>query len=265
MVVTGVLFEALARSMGAIDLQKKAKDLLHEFWPEITTVDGKSLPIPRIKIVDRLTVNWLGLCVFKFSKPHNTEILIQKGILGDEPTVDRILAHEMCHHVDFMSNMASRKKGVGHGASFFELAGKINSKRGAGYVSESSDSHVLTEQVRDYFLLIVMLPDGRYGYSVAFKLTETQKAKIKRRMESTERNARMIKTNDRYWIENGPTLSSSKIYLPAEKQEDLKKLYETEFNWGTVLSDLHLSVGSSGRASLSLRNMPVVSEAMVQF
>ena len=85
-------------AISVMQVETSVKKYLDKFFKEY------NLPIPRIKIVDSMTAKWLGRDVYdpKVDK-SNTTMEIQKSILNDEKTLDRVLCHELIHHWDFVT------------------------------------------------------------------------------------------------------------------------------------------------------------------
>lgn len=126
---------------------------------EVLGVLGGALPMPPIAVVDRLGERWLGTCVYRPGEA-STRIQVQARILGDEATLRRVLAHELCHHAAFLTAWGAAQA-VGqdartfarllrmdgeHGAGFLAQAARLNARYGAGYVTPHTDEAM---QVQD--------------------------------------------------------------------------------------------------------------------
>lgn len=102
------------------------------------------LPSPRFVVRDNLDVKWLGRCVHPHDAP-NTLIEIQKAVLSDGDTLVRVVAHEIVHHVQFLTDpptQAQIKYNLwdGHGQDFERYAAMINEHEGrVDFVTKKSD------------------------------------------------------------------------------------------------------------------------------
>ena len=218
-------------SVGSI--QSTIKSILTEFFPDAKTFDGRDIPPPVIKIVDRLSAKWLGRCIFRRSKSHTTVIELQRSISSDAKTLDRVLCHEVIHHVDFL---ATNGNSSSHGAFFQKMASVINSKRGNKYVTETSDeSYTLdTETSRDITVLVwpyslskTEVLSDKLGYAIAISPSPKQLEYIKRKIEKND--AVIFKTRDRKYL-SGPKIGSGKMLIPStdSEKEGLLKMYSSK-------------------------------------
>jgi len=126
---------------------------------EVLAVLPGALPAPAIVVVDRLGEGWLGACVYRPGE-DNTRIQLQRRILGDEATLRRVIAHELCHHAEFLTAWGAaqavgqsartfamlQRMGGKHGAGFLAQAALLNARYGAGYVTPHTDEAM---QVQD--------------------------------------------------------------------------------------------------------------------
>ena len=183
------------------------------------------MPTPRIVFVDRSGVSWLGRCTV-FGRditahlhqgvPLNTLVELQRAILGDEATFERVLAHEVCHHVEFLTFSRGDMEGVlhgyartSHGHRFLELAGQINQALGdPKFVTIKSDaSDRLSQAEKPYWLyiqsargphpLVKSAPPNALGWKWAIKLDERKKAWLRAEIEKGA--GILVETRERYW------------------------------------------------------------------
>jgi len=82
---------------------------------------------PVIKLRSNLGSKWLGRSTWKPSSPSTTLLELQTSILGDDRTLERVIAHEMIHHRDALAlsenDVALLRVGIkpdAHGATFRE-------------------------------------------------------------------------------------------------------------------------------------------------
>lgn len=224
-----------------------------------------NLPMPKIKIVDRITANYLGRCIYS---PHidtaNSTIEIQKGIINDETTLGKVICHELIHHfrnVTYFGHPTQgegnrkkdderRKLGFkdGHGAEFHEWAAKINAVMGKDYVTEKSDESYVIEGTKEYYMLVLPVSKNSNNYAWAWtvKPSDEQKAEIQRLIR--EHAGRLFKSKDTKWLTGDKIKKYGSASIPRD--EDKKKALEEMYKSGTdikpnwplpisKLSDLH--------------------------
>lgn len=199
---------------------------------------------PHIKVQNNLGARALGTCRWVPTDITST-IIIQKVALGDPTTLERILAHEMAHHAVFLDNIKdlqdlAREHGPAagppinnylrrlrveetHGEPWLKYVKIINSHMGNDFVTITSDqSYVEDQKVKPYYVLIAVLPNGKYGWQIGVSLSAKMKQMIDRMGQAY--GAKLIKTTDAKW-QNGPRIGSSKFATSPDKQEDLKRLH----------------------------------------
>jgi len=110
-------------------------------YKKLLKIEGER---PSIKFRDTPRADWLGLTDWRVAKPHASTMELQKKILKDDRLLERVVAHEMIHHRDFLGftkdEIARVKAGIkpdGHGPSFREGAGRINAVMGSDFVVEA--------------------------------------------------------------------------------------------------------------------------------
>jgi len=184
------------------------------------------LPIPEIKIVHDDHSDWLGRCEIK---PHeqNTTLFLQKRALEDKKTVERIVAHELIHHWNFLINRNFEHEG--HGSDFKKMEAKINSVMGKDFVTEKSDMTYQTAVEQDFYLLITPLPKehaGKYGWNWASRPSQQQKDEIKNRVETE--NSKLFKSKDERFLSGEKIRKFGGISYPKIEELEiiLKELYE---------------------------------------
>lgn len=215
----------------------------------------KGMPMPEFKITNQLKANWLGRCEYQ-SDWKLPVIQLQKSILGDEQTTDRVIAHEMVHawnylfepaHVEYFNafrdketypqgvprQVAERLKRAlravgGHGKAFMAWADKINAVKGKDFVAESSDEKdVVADIDKEFFVLVEQTKDGRYAYNSFVKPTKNIREAIDYRQKNF--GAKLFKTNDMNFLAK----KSLKLYEGAlvpkdkDKQEKLEKIFKS--------------------------------------
>lgn len=236
--------DALEQPMLSLaDLRKMAASILHEFFDEFSCEwNGQPLPVPDIRIIDHLRSDSLADCLYKVMKlspahwkritdgaGDNSVISIQRSILHDPQTVDRVLCHEVIHHVLYMAySPDSPEFRSSHGVAFKRLCQKINAVRGVDYVTEKSDqTYNQVANTKPFSILILPNISGaKYGYQVAVRLSAKQQEKAFDAVRNKE--AHLIQIVDRNFL-GGASIGSGKWTVPQtpEKQALLKQMYET--------------------------------------
>ena len=164
--------------------------------PELMTVLPPGLPLPDIQIVNQPGTPWLARCVWRVKAP-NTTIYLQKVITGDERTLRRVLAHELCHHAVFLLEVLPRNvRGAGHGPSFHAWADRFNARFGKDFVTDTSDQDfVQVDDGRNYLVLLKKKPTGNLLWAWAVKPSPAQKSVIQKTLEEFE--SKLVQTTDR--------------------------------------------------------------------
>ena len=195
--------------------------------------------LPEIEIHDNLGSKWFALTVWHPSLPHTSTIQIQKVALEDEQTVERILAHEMIHHVNFLRMTAAERtalkyaKGTlsdDHGEKFHEMAALVNEEMGEGFVSERADEDFkVAPNERKFFLLIEPVYSGRMlGYSWAAKMSKHATEEVERRTKNMD-DVVLVETTDVRFTKGVKIKRYGGSSVPKPGSDDaalLQELYE---------------------------------------
>lgn len=220
------LITAKYRILSSTDFEAKARRFLAKYFPDA------NLPMPVFKVVRHTNPKWNGRCVYRFGETSTIEL--QKRILGDDKTLDRILAHELIHHADFLLNLkganarAARNR-EGHGKFFREAAERVNAAMGKDYVTEKSDAtYVAEDKLVDFYVLIEKHPDksGRYMFAKALRPSSKQQQYIER--HAADKGAKLIKSKDRKFLEGVADIGKGWSVPKDEFQDLLKTMYEGE-------------------------------------
>jgi len=192
---------------------------------------------PEVTIVDNLGSNWLGLCYWSANHPNYSLIKLQRRILAHPGTLDRVLAHEIVHHWEFMhltpEQVSLIKFGIkptSHGPKFREGAATVNRIMGDDYVTKTSDtSYELSQNTREFYLLITPMwqREKRLGWAWAGRLTPQIRERIAR--ECNERQAKLFKTTDDRWTVGTKIQRFGGISVPpvnSEYEVALRDLYD---------------------------------------
>lgn len=214
--------EARARARHAVD-RYVAK------YMTILGVDGEH---PVVKIRSHLGSRWLGRSTWRPSQPRTTLLELQQSILGDDRTLERVVAHEVIHHRDAIAISASEvallRLGIrpeSHGATFREGAARINAVMGPGFVTETSDQDYQTTSARRTFVvLITPLPGGRLGWSWTARLGPRAADWVR---ELVARGSRLVHTTDERWTRGRKIERYGGYSVPRDSQDVtlLQELY----------------------------------------
>jgi len=208
-------------------LRGQIDDLVDEYMDILDVHDR-----PRVVIRDNLGSRWLGRDKWTERDPNTSTIELQRRILDDPRTLERVVAHEMVHHANAMGftdeQIARMRIGIspmGHGRDFLELADRINAIKGDGFVTVVSDAdYVYAETSRPYLLLIVELSDGRLGYAWGSRITPRIERFVRRRQAE---GGVLLRTTDPRWSARGAKMSSGRVSIPDDEgQHMLRRLLE---------------------------------------
>ena len=191
--------------------------------------------LPRVVVKDNVGSRWLGRTLWHARRPGSTTIELQKVILGHPETMERVIAHEVIHHAEFVeltpdqvelyqNRLLNLPK---HGPRFFELARLINDERGdAEFVTEVSDQSYVLQSSRKFYVMVVEIAPGRFGYAYAVKFSPKM-IKALERYKANNRVVRIAETTERKWS-RGPRFGDGRYAVPTEpgEQDELRVFYE---------------------------------------
>lgn len=185
-----------------LDLTQKAKDAsllaaIDALVVRYVTMLGYNIGPDRVRvrISDRPGMGWKGACTWVRGEAFTT-ITIHRSVCADFRSLSRIVAHEVCHHVLFLSVGTHN----GHGARFLAEAARINAVEGADFVTPECDAEIDTtgQSTAAYHLVLMKHPvaAGRYFFAWAGpKPSATLRAKAELR------GAKIIPVRDHRWAD----------------------------------------------------------------
>ncbi len=191
---------------------------------------------PTVKLRSNLGAGWLGRCSWSTRAPNTSLIELQRSILSDERTLERVIAHEMVHHRDYMEMSADTVallrigiKPPGHGQSFLEGAQEINAVMGEDFVTVESDKEYSTSKnTKQYFLLIATAYSNRLGYAWAVRISPEAQKHIDKAVAD---GGRLVKVTDERWTAGKAKIKRfGGLSIPKQGSESetiLRKLFET--------------------------------------
>lgn len=174
-------------------------------------------PPPRWQLKNNLGPRWLGRCEWSPRAPETCTIYVQKVATTDARTLERVAAHELCHHAEFLGGVAKymAKYGAGppdkvmryvstmmraqasHAEPFLAGAAKVNAVMGKDFVTVKSDeSYALDDTGRSFYVLVGPISPGtdRLGWCWAARLSP-QAAEYARTMVR-ERGFKLVLSHD---------------------------------------------------------------------
>ena len=170
-------------------IQAIAQSLMHVLPP--------GMPLPEIKVVNSPASRWLGICRFNYMD-DTSRIELQKTIVDDETTLKRIIAHELCHHAEFLEAKAwGLSKGwdgrtfsrmydlthSSHGDKFQKWADAFNAAYGPGFVTKTSDEAMVKSETTSPIYVLLWQPEGKtLRWSYAQRPSPKQKEFIKEKL-----------------------------------------------------------------------------------
>ena len=108
---------------------------------------------PSIKIRNDPKAPWLGRLAWRSERPHTSILELQKRLFKNDRHLERVIAHEMIHHRDFLKLPKGEVERIDaglvpdapkkHTASFAKGAARINKVMGAGFVKKEEASEDL--------------------------------------------------------------------------------------------------------------------------
>lgn len=230
-------------------LYKEVAPIIEKY---LRILDATDLSRPRVvSVKPSLNRNWRGRNVWSRREPSTTLIEVDVSVIAHARSLERIMAHEIIHHVDTLRIVTARRVELesgnalaisrvlrhlerdGHGAGFKKLAAVVNAVMGEGYVTELTDQTYETDANKHPFFVLIAphasareaaSGSGRLGY--AWSIKPSYDGLVYARRYINEGGARMVRTTDERWA-NGVKLkkySGFSIPQTADDQAVLRKL-----------------------------------------
>lgn len=221
------LFNESSINDSSLNITNAINNITSEFMPLL----AGGLPIPKFKINNRQG-KVIGACHWQYGikdgKPYcwsNTEIELQKRAVEDTHTLRRIIAHELCHHEDFLINDTNYLNNYGyqsfklhirrtdsHGVEWLSIAHRFNNKYGDNFVTKTSDQDfkLATDNLRPFYVLITKYND-KLGWQVSLRLSPKQIIYLNAcaNHKLSYDNKRLFMSSDAILLDNGAPM---KIY-----------------------------------------------------
>ena len=191
---------------------------------------------PDVVLRDNVGSHWLGRWSMKWreKQPSRPVIEIQRSVLRDPRTLERVVAHEVVHHVQYLhldpSELNLLRIGIrpiGHGQSFHQVAAVLNEKVGADFVTVKSDQeYVVAPSGKRILLLIYPTRAGRLGWQWATRLGPKAHDWVQRKISE---GARLVEGYDDNFVwTSGPRIEAWKGWaMPPDGETEnlLRELY----------------------------------------
>lgn len=203
-------------------------DALIEKYMRILNIKGAK---PAVRLRDNLGSRWLGRDIWRGSEPTTTVMELQRSLLADDRELERVIAHEMVHHRDFLalsgSEIAMLRLGIrtpGHGDSFLRGAAIINAEMGNDFVTVKSDYAPISTG-KKFYMLIAPIPGDRLGYAWGQRPSQRGMMWIQNKVAA---GAKLIETTDISWT-NGVRIGDKGLLSVPTKPDRaaaLRDLYD---------------------------------------
>jgi hypothetical protein len=205
--------------LNELNSESKILATVNKFLTELMPLLRKGLPRPEIIIRNTKSsplgsTKWGGEYENGRAVPRkNTIITIQKRATAEDRTLKRVLAHELCHHEDFLNgyddavdmgwmryhNVLSNQDG--HGPSWLKIAERFNKIYGPEYVTKYSDETDVIEEINAFYVLLIKSPDGKMMFQQSSRLTNNIKMYILERKHAelignTKNQYKLVRTKN---------------------------------------------------------------------
>lgn len=190
---------------------------------------GDEMDLPRIVIVNQISQNWDATAMWDPKLPVPGSILLQKRIMRDTETVERLMAHEICHYWAhtrlYVNKEGNRATHLGHGSGSFwyEAAQIINGKKGdSEFITEFSDASYVSKNTK-FFYVMVLKGRSELGWVWFSRLTKNISTQIQNLMLS--RPVAIIKTDRDVFLSSYAKLPRIAITLDVAEKALLEEVY----------------------------------------
>lgn len=215
--------------------------------------DGKTMPMPRFVTANMLSANWNGLAIWD-GRSETCTVKVQKRIMADPRTLDRIVAHEICHAWAYWMVWLQLKpkpwcRGHAPAGGWAEAADLVNLREGDDFVTETSDETYAVVNDKQFYVFMTRA-QGQIMWAWFSRVTPLLLQRLERRIYYSSTKGAPIaifKTQDTRFLLRGGKLPHVACYE------------ETPVGFGEVL-DAHLkrygvsAVEAEGKADDLIRN-----------
>ena len=191
------------------------------------------MPMPKIVIVNQLTAKWHGIAIWD---GKTTVIKVQKAIMKDPNTLNRIVAHEVCHAWAYWMVQRSQQKSPwhrGHSSTggWYKAAQIVNQQEGKDFVSETSDSSYVAANEKLFWVYIETGARGTF-WAWFSRVTDNLARNLRYRIDIAQAHGypiAIIKTNDeRFLLPGGKLPTTSRLReMPADMTQKIERALQT--------------------------------------
>jgi hypothetical protein len=199
-------------------------------------------PRPNIRVIDRMSAQYLGRTQWIASAPETTILELQKVLLGTPRALESVVAHEIIHHVNMMEIVARHRAMIvggkaterlmqifrdhpEHGRDFLACAARVNEIMGPGFVTVQSDVAMAKEigtSSKEFFLIVWAVPRSdlsaplRFGYAWGNRLPTDTKWLDRYLAEG----AKIVRTRDFHWTWSNSKITKGPLYFTIPKDPE---------------------------------------------
>ena len=238
-----VINELVNPKMSDAAITARVEKFVTELMPYIPALPRPRIVVSNIKSSSLGHDKWSACYENGIIVPNNTtEITIFKRAAHTDDTLRRVIAHELCHHADFLCNeydkamqlgwhqyISSNKFRDGHGAPWLAFAAKFNKKFGDCYVTQYSDESDTVEELHAFYVFLFKWPSGKISFQQATKLSNKMRQYIvTRKHADSQFQFKVVKTKNTSFIA-GASIGSKNLSTftdPADKAM-LQTLWDT--------------------------------------
>jgi hypothetical protein len=212
-----------------VDIQSIVRKYI-DMMPKSQT--GLTMPMPKIAIVNALTTKWNGITVWDGKGLDTVVIKLQKRITKDEPSLNRTIAHEVCHAWAFWMVGINEERSPwhrGHSATggWYRAAQIVNQHEGnPEFVTEFSDEAIVVNNDREFYVFIKKTSRGVF-WAWFSRVTDNLARQLRYQITDGEVNnypMTVIKTSDARFLLPGAKLP--RCARPVEMPENLTQKIE---------------------------------------
>ena len=191
---------------------------------------GDFMDMPKFVMVNMLTAQWNGIAIWDGKE---CVVKIQKRVMRDEQSLNRIVAHEICHAWAYWMVASGAKKAPwhrGHGPTggWHEAAQRINREVGDNaFVTEYSDETYVEQNEKKFWVYAERMTSGDIMWAWFSRVTEQFIRGLQRRVWAAEgRNlpSTVFTTSDSRFLLAGAKIPS--VAKLRDMPEDMKKMLE---------------------------------------
>jgi hypothetical protein len=186
---------------------------------------GSRMELPQVLIEDSPESDWDGITIWNADAPIKGTIKLQEKCMNDPRTVDRLIAHEVCHHWQHMKvweegDSAIHRLGHGKSSYWWQAAQIINKIEGDDtFITEKSDASYVSQHPKKFYVMIMKSQRGELGWIWFSRVTENLRLQIESILKSLP--VAIVKTNRDAFLSANARLPRVAIPRDDEAMESL--------------------------------------------